>query len=493
MKKISIKTIFVLLLALTAGTFTSCESDELHDPSFENADNELLLSVTEDSLQLQETFLDNSLSFNWTSGTNQGTGAAIAYTLEIDLAANDLSDPLLRLLEDQKNIFSTSIDHGTLNQRLLEAGLEPGNTYELQARLTAEVADASVASQTSVLNFNVELFKPVSSRLFILGDATPNGWDISNATALEASTEQRGVFTYTGPLTEGNFKFAVNQDSCFCQDFYTQHPEDANMIVYNDGGSGEDLQWTVEEAGNYKVTVDLLNKTLSMESVEDSKFSNLYIVGSATESGWNIDTPVAFEQSAEDPFVFTYEGNFAPGDFKILAGATGDWCGQWYRPMTAGQPITDNAAELNSGCEVDNNWTITEETAGRYQVTVNTANNTVRFNKINLYIIGDGGPNGWNIATPEPMAYENGDFVFRGPLGADNPTGEFKFSKYQGDWCDAGWIVSATNGQSIDNTDFTTAWGCDGPDNKWKLKDGEAGEYEIRINLDTETMSITRL
>ena len=327
----------------------------------------------------------------------------------------------------------------------------------------------------------------------MLGDASPNGWDIGMATAMEASTAQRGVFIYVGPLTEGNFKFAVSRDDCFCQDFYTRHPDDALSIVYNEGGSGEDLQWQVEEAGNYRVSVDLLNLTISMEPVEDSKFSSLYIVGDATESGWNIDAPVAFDQNEEDPFIFSYEGNFSPGDFKILAGAPGDWCGQWYRPLTAGQPITDNAAEQNSGCEVDNNWTVSEETAGRYQVSVNTANNSVRFTKVNLYIIGDGGPNGWNIATPEPMSYENGDFIFRGPLGADNPTGEFKFSKYQGDWCDAGWIVSATNGQSLQNTDFIDAWGCDGPDNKWKLKEGEAGEYEIRINLDTETMSITRL
>ena len=83
----------------------------------------------------------------------------------------------------------------------------------------------------------------------------------------------------------------------------------------------------------------------------------------------------------------------------------------------------------------------------------------------------------------------NGDFVYTGPLNA----GELKFSKYQGEWCDGQWINSAENGQAITNTAFITTFGCDGPDNKWKLSDDDAGDYEIRINLDTETMTVIAL
>ncbi|MCB0749547.1 MAG: SusF/SusE family outer membrane protein, partial [Ignavibacteriae bacterium] len=140
----------------------------------------------------------------------------------------------------------------------------------------------------------------------------------------------------------------------------------------------------------------------------------------------------------------------------------------------------------------DNKWLVTDSNKGRYKITVDTQNNLITFNKVMLYIIGDGGPNGWNINNPAPMSYINGEYVFVGPLGASNPTGEFKISKFVGDWCGGDWINAATASQSINNTNFINTTNCDGPDNKWKLKDGEAGNYEIRINLETEVITITK-
>ena len=483
----------MMILALFVGILSvSCESDELHDPSFDNIDDELNLSVSGSDLELEEQFLNNEVTFNWSTGTNNGTNSAINYTLAIDLAENDYADPIMEPVEGEKNRFSYAIDHGTLNNRLLESGLNPGETYNLKARISAEVATGGDI-QTSETNFSVTTFKPVSDKLFMVGDATPNGWDIANATELSASSSQRGVFIYEGPLTAGDFKFAVSQDDCFCQDFYTKDPDDDSIIVFNEGGSGDDIPWTITEEGNYKIRIDLLNKTISIEPVEDAPFSKLWMIGDATESGWNIDSPAEFTQSSEDQFIFTYKGNFNPGEFKIFAGPLGDFCGEWYRPSQDDVAMMNGAVEQNAGCEPDNTWLVTEETTGRYRVTLNTADNTIRFEQIKLYIVGDGSPSGWDIANPVELTYNNGDFVFNGELGTNNPTGEFKFSNQTGDWCGGEWVNSATASQPIDNTDFIRTLGCEGPDNKWKLQDGDAGSYEIRINLDTETMDITRL
>lgn len=495
MKKLASNNYFFLLTLMLGMGFLlgSCEKDELQDPSLENLDNDLQISVSEEAVELDERFISNEISFNWTTGTNRGTNAAISYTLEIDLAENDFSDPLMLPVEGEKARYSYSIDHGTLNQRLLTSGLQAGETYELKARVIADVAGKEVESQTAQTPFIITTFKPVSSTLFLVGDATPNGWDIKNAVKLNASTSERGVFTWEGPLTEGNFKFAVSRDDCFCQDFYTRNAEDAGIIVYNEAGSGDDIQWAVEEADTYRLRVDLLNKTFSMEPVEGAPFSDIYMVGDATDSGWNIDEPVPFTQSDEDPFIFTYEGNLNPGSFKILAGETGDFCGEWYRPLENEQAPVNGTVEQRAGCEPDYNWAITEETAGRYRVILNTGDNSIRFEKVQLYIVGDGSPSDWDINTPQALNYEDGEFVFTGELGGINPTGEFKFSKDAGDWCGGEWIVSAEDGQSVDNTAHMIAIGCEGPDNKWKLQEGDAGNYEIRINLDEETMSIIRL
>lgn len=486
---LNLKRFYIVTLAMVLGIMSSsCDADDLDDPSLENVDNELVLAITDENVELEERFIGNELGFTWSSGTNRGTGAAIKYTLEIDLAGSDFSDPLITLVEGEKNRFLASIDHGTLNHRLLDGGLDAGKVYDLEAKLTAEVTDQDVEDQVSKKAFSVATFKPVSSRLFIVGDATPTGWDISKAIELTAAN-QRGVFIYEGKLNEGNLKFPVSRDDCWCQDFYTKDPDNDGVIVYNEGGSGEDVQWTVTEEGTYRVRVDLLNKTIDITPVEDAPFSELYIVGDATESGWNIDNPAGFTQSELDPFIFNYEGNFAPGEFKIFAGPMGDWCGDWYRPQVDDKALENGEVVQAAGCEPDNTWLVTEETAGRYRISLNTATNTIRFNKVNLHMVGDAGPNGWNINNPAPMEYVNGDFVYTGPLKA----GELKFSKYQGDWCDGEWINAAENAQAITNTEFITTFGCEGPDNKWRLSADDAGDYEIRINLDTETMTVTAL
>lgn len=199
---LNLKRFYVITLALILGLMTgSCDKDELDDPSLENIDNELILNVSDENVELEERLIGNELNFTWSSGTNRGTGAAIKYTLEIDLAGNDFSDPLLTIVEGAQNQYMASIDHGTLNYRLLNSGLEAGNTYALEARLTAEVTDASVEDQVSKKALSVVTYKPVSTTLFIVGDASPNGWDISNAVELTAAN-QRGVFIYEGKLSE---------------------------------------------------------------------------------------------------------------------------------------------------------------------------------------------------------------------------------------------------------------------------------------------------
>lgn len=490
----NIKKFFLCFFGLVVSlVIFSCQGDELDEISYDIVNDQLSLKVNEKEVTLDEQLIERELGFTWSTGTNNGTGAAIRYTLEIDLAGSDFSDPLLSPVEGEKITYTWSIDHGTLNNILLERGLDPEKTYDLEARVTAQVADATVDKQTAAATFAVTTFKPVSDQLFIVGDATPNGWDIGKAIELAASTMHRGVFIYEGKLVPGNFKFAVSRDGCFCQDFYTRDPNDASKIVYNLGGSGEDIQWTVTEEDSYRITVDLLNKTLLMEPMEDRPFSELWILGDATESGWDINNPAPLAESPENPFIFTYEGNFKPGGFKIFAGPLGDFCGEWYRPSKDNQALINGPIDQRAGCDQDYKWLVTDQTQGRYRITLNTQTNSIEFEKVNLYIVGDGSPSGWDIASPLMMSYEDGFFVFNGELGADNPTGEFKFAKETGDWCAGEWVNSAVNGQSVSNTEFIITQGCEGPDNKWKLKEGEAGTYEIRINLDSEMMTITKL
>ncbi|MFH6984988.1 SusF/SusE family outer membrane protein [Marinoscillum luteum] len=475
----------VLVIFLLASCVDELENNQIIK------DGTLSLSTSDSVLVLQEQFASNKLTFNWTPANNNGTGSSIDYLLEVDMQGNDFSSPLV--YDMGKNTFAFSYEHGTLNNILRSTfGAQPGSPIVLVARITATLADGNGEPQIDTTSVVVTPFEPVSSKLYLVGDATPNSWDIANATALTPSSSEAGVFTYQGALSPGNFKFAVSQEGCWCQDFYTKDPADSTVLVYNEGGSGDDLQWRITNGGQYKIVVNLIALTFSIKAVEAPTFSALWIVGDATPSGWNIDSPEEMTQSASNPFIFTYEAHLTPGEFKIFAGPLGDWCGEWFRPLEQHQDITSNLVEQNSGCDVDNTWQITSEMEGRYKVSLNTLENTISINPVTLYIIGDGGPNGWNIGNPEPMTYSDGVFTFNGPLGADNATGEFKFSKFAGDWCGGEWINAATGNQSLTNTEYILTQGCDGPDNKWKLASGDVGNYEITFDLDAGVMTIER-
>jgi hypothetical protein len=485
------RLLFFASFILLMNFLYSCQKDEEIVVSMGEP---ITLSSSATTLSLSQKQADQTvLSLNWTRGTNHGTGSSIAYTLEIDQAGNDFASA--KIYEMGKGVFEKSFTAGNLNDLVLNYwGVTAGVSTTFEAKLMANVIIDGVEDGLSELvTFSVTPYNPVSSVLYMVGSATPKGWDIGNATELTPSITQPWIFDYQGPLSSGSFKFAVSQDGCWCQDFYTMNPDDDSKMIFNSGGSGDDIQWQLEEGGNYKMSVDLLELTITMERLAGPVFTSLYIIGDASPSGWNIGSPEAFTQSAADPFEFSYEANLTPGDFKISTFA-GDWCdGQWINATQPDQLLSATDYNVTNGCDgPDHKWHVTEEEQGRYKITVNLYNSTIKIEKVMLYIIGDGGPNGWNIGAPEPMTLENGLYTFVGELGADNATGEFKFSKYKGDWCDGDWIIAATPDQSVTDNSYKIRYGCEGDDNKWRLKEGDAGTYKITFDLDNEIMAITK-
>lgn len=481
----------LMLLVIVALGFGACQKEEEIVVSM---GQDIQLQVSDSALVLsQEKAFEKVLAFNWSRGTNHGTSSSIAYTLEIDTEGGNFENA--QIFELGKGVYEKNFTAGELNDLLLNYwNIEPGTTTSFEARVKSDVIKEGVDDGVSeAMVFLLTPYKPVSEELFMVGSATPNGWDIANATPMTANSTKPWIFTYEGQMTVGNYKFAVNTDECWCQDFYTKDAADDSKMVYNEGGSGDDLQWEITEGGNYKITVDLLKLTIAVNKLVGPEFSELYIVGDASPSGWNIGNPEAFTKSAADPFIFTYEANLTTGDFKIST-FKGDWCdGQWLNASQPEQVLTATDYIVTNGCDgPDNKWHVSDETQGRYKITVNLNKKTIKIEPVLLYLIGDGGPNGWDIGNPAPMTVVNGLYVFEGPLGADNPTGEFKFSKYKGDWCDGDWLISATPNQSVTNGSYTIRHGCEGDDNKWKLKDGEAGNYKITIDLDSETMTIVK-
>ncbi|WP_029037079.1 PKD domain-containing protein [Salinimicrobium xinjiangense] len=303
------------------------------------------------------------------------------------------------------------------------------------------------------------------------------------------------------------FSYEVDEE-----DTYTVHFENQSQNVaeyswdFGDGSEGSSEaspSHTYAETGIYTVTLTATGAggtaEASMEvEVKDAQpaFSNVYIVGDASESGWNIGSPAAFTQSETNPFVFVYEGVLTPGNIKFST-FTGDWCdGQWINAAENGTSITQASGFIiTQGCDgPDNQWQVTEDTQGRYRITVNLEIETINFEAQNapyseLYLIGDASENGWNIDSPAAGFTQSSTdpfiFTYQGTL---NP-GEFKIATYTGDWCDADWLHPTQADASPAAGNYEAHLGCTGPDYKWRINEDTQGEYLITVNLYEGTIN----
>ncbi|MGB4415789.1 MAG: SusF/SusE family outer membrane protein [Paludibacter sp.] len=96
--------------------------------------------------------------------------------------------------------------------------------------------------------------------IFMVGDATPNGWDLGKATELVKAIGNPFEFSYTGPLAVGDFKFPVNRNWGWNQDFFIKVSDTQMQLV-----SGGDVKWNITEAANYKVTINISTSVINIQ------------------------------------------------------------------------------------------------------------------------------------------------------------------------------------------------------------------------------------
>lgn len=425
-------------------------------------------------------------TFSWTTGTNMGTGASISYTLEIDLQGNSFANALIYTMG--KGVFTKEMLVSELNDELLNHwGIEPGVSVLLEARVVAEIADPSVESDvSSVVTVAATPYEPVTSVLYMIGSATPNGWDSDQATSLEADAVLPGVFTFTGFLGAGELKFILSPGT-FTPSY--QKGADETTLIYRSSEDEPDEKFILAEAGNYRLVVNLLALTFSAEKLDVVPFNALWIVGDATPNGWNIDTPNEMIQDPSDSFIFKFNGILNAGDFKIPT-ATGDWNTAYYMPPVETPDLSDQGVQLVADGSVDYKWTVT--VPGAYKIVLNLREMKIFIAPFvpytQLWMVGDATPTGWNIDNPTAMTADGLDpnvFTYNGPLNV----GEFKIPTSTGDW-GADFFMPAVNAQPLTETAASFVPGGT-PDKKWVIE--EAGNYSVTLNQLYETVVIEKL
>ena len=453
--------------------------------------DELVITAGSSDLVLDETNHSlEAISLKWSTGNNYGTGNAISYTLELAETGTDFADSYI-VVDNQKQVYSWTPNVEQLNEIIRnQFGVKGGDGISLDAKVTASVAGEERV-QTSVTTFTVVTYTTVSTTLYMIGDATPNGWSADDATAM--TRIENGVFSWTGNLSVGDFKFITTSGN-----FLPSYNNNGNgSLVYRTSDDQPDEKFHIDEAHTYKVDVNLLDLTVKMTQVEGitPAYDTLFLVGNETDWGFR-----QMWQDPLDPFLFRIGVFFEKGGEFKFGTSEGSW-ENMYKATEENASYTNSSVEFVKGFDPDNKWFLTQdETNKAYKICLDIRTGEERmimrlFTPYpEMFLVGDATPNGWDLGNATPMTQDAADpniFTWTGNLNV----GEMKFSAdKQDDWNGAWFMPDTENAAATgsvqrmifinksDNAcqeeykDLSTG----GVDLKWKIT--EAGSYTITLN-----------
>ena len=273
--------------------------------------------------------------------------------------------------------FVPSYNKGNTNFSLVYRSSfdEPDQVFQIEE---GGLYDISV----DLLNLTISIVassEPAYSRLWMLGDAIPTGWNIDNPAEMRVDESNKFFFTYNEILSVGEFKIPVSTGN-FGTDYYmplVNNQDLAETGVQLVPGGNPDYKWKITEAGAYKIKLDIQTPSISIQKFEP--FTQIYMVGDATPTGWNIDNPTPLTPNPQNPYEFSYEGNLNVGEFKFPV-ETGDWGGDFFMPMINYQDLEKTEMKFVPGGQPDNKWKI--NTAGNYRIVINQLYETIVITKL---------------------------------------------------------------------------------------------------------------
>ena len=493
-------------IAVAACMLAGCEKAQENGEDGTGGGND---SAFELETSTEAVVLDSSkegataVTFTWTSGSNFGTGSAIEYVWEITTASDaDYEDAYREELG--RNITSRSFAVGELNNYLRTHLLAMDGVEETYKVRVSSIVAGSDVDQSDEVTFKATTYEPFTGELYLLGSASPAGWSLDNAPALEL--QGSGIFTFTGRLNKGDFKFVTSRAN-FWPGYVRDGDADDNLTLKYFAAEPDealDLKFELENGGTYTITVDVINLTVKIEEAEGivPAFSEMYFVSGGND--W------AFEKMYADPtnpFVFRYNGIVKAGEFKF-GTSKGSW-ENMYKAPTAEEGVLDfnnsdktweTGASFVGGFDPDYKWNLTEAQGGKpYKIYLDITDGEESM-KIwqfapyeHLWLVGDSTPLQWSLddieaSDSQTMKLKDADnpYVFTWTGALNN--GELKFScDLQKDW--GGFWVKATRtdepfgGQNKAQCILETG----GNDYKWKVT---AGTYTITIDTLNETITV---
>lgn len=215
-------------------------------------------------LALQSPMLvdrNNPNIYTWTDTLTSGEFKIKTYS-EQDFCGGDWIHPAIQNqeLDDTAYEIKTgcAVDNPDYKWNIDEAGI-----YTIKVNFLEEVIQIS---QDLLIG---ETF----SEIFLVGSATPGGWDLASQTSLTQNSQNEFEFNWSGELVEGEFKFKVYADNDFCGGRWI-HPKTSSQSLNDNefdllegcADNNPDYKWIISgnDAGNYAIQINMASKSINI-------------------------------------------------------------------------------------------------------------------------------------------------------------------------------------------------------------------------------------
>lgn len=416
------------------------------------------------------------------------------------------------------------------------------------------VYDISINGKTLEISVTLvekkeQAFEP--QELYMVGDGTPAGWNISQPVPMEMTSPQ--VFEYTGPLYAGELKCPMQVSDKWEAPFIMPKVHETKInrngvaapeCEYVPTGN-PDSKWKIEEEGTYHLTIDCSKGknaiTIAAQYLgEVVRGPELYMLGNAV-SCFDSSNPVAMDYD-EATGIFSWEGPIYHADknatadnankqFKFVT-RPGNWDAvDYYVPEKAGKDgyievVSAGTHKMkkttwkNGATGVDAFWGIASGADAVYRIEVNPEAMTMTIKRTGnaepqpepeleteLYMQGVAGHSGCDSNNPGVQLTRVGDthtFTWDGELYYTEEEGnrQFNFITSKGNW-DSVWFLVPANGDSDQYRELVEDGGVykmrrirgagQPLSASWGIAAENNGNYHIEVNLETMELKVTRI
>lgn len=220
-------------------------------------------------------------------------------------------------------------------------------------------------------------------RMYLIGDATPNGWSLDNAALM--LTESDGVYEWVGDLKAGELKFLETPN---WMPSYGPATNGADLASGTMTKRVEELETNDNKykvaAGRYSLHIDLTGAEPSLTVADgtglpDKGFSShnpvaIYPIGPATAAGWSLDDAVEMVETAFNSGIYKTQLALHTGELKFLKQR--NW-GENFGATVANDPINGEGefSIMTTNDGNDNKFAVTLEQETTFYVTVDATTN----------------------------------------------------------------------------------------------------------------------